>query len=102
MISINYVKCLVFSPDEKTFACILPRTILICNSETGHLISGPFQLKLLKYACFSPNGTHILVRDYDGAVIWDIKRGEEQFKIGGLGFVFIHHGHWHGSIASIN
>ena len=51
---------------------------------------------------FSFNRTYILVRDNDSAVIWDIKRDEEQFEIEGSGFVFIHHGCWHGSIASIN
>jgi len=101
----NSVECLVFSPDEKTFAFISYGNVYICDSETGHLISGPFKLKHYsspEYACFSPNGTHILI-GYDGsAVVWDIERGEEQFRIEGGHFVFIRRGRWHGRIASIN
>ena len=95
------VTCLVFSPDEKMFACTSDRNY-IRDSETGHLISGPFELKSFGYgACFSPNGTHILVESDDGAVVWDIERGEEQFRIEGRDFVFIQCGRWCGSIASI-
>ena len=101
--------CLVFSPDEKTFACIssvaLP-TLCICDSETGHLVSGPFELKgrsSFKHdALFSPDGKHILVKYYSDAVVWDIERCEEEFEIEGSDFVFICHGRCHGSIASIN
>jgi len=100
------VRYLVFSPDEKTFAFISDEKIYICESETGHLISGPLQLRHhlspRHDVSFSFNGTYILVGDDDSAVIWDIKRGEEQFEIEGSGFVFIYHGHWRGSIASIN
>ena len=35
------VWCLIFSPDEKTFAFISFPTISIYDSKTGHLISGP-------------------------------------------------------------
>ena len=101
----NSVDCLVFSPDEKTFAFISYGNVYICDSETGHLISGPFRLKYHSspgYARFSPEGTHILVKDYHSAVIWDIERGEAQFEIEGEDFVFIQHGRCRGSIASIN
>ena len=80
------VRCLVFSPDENIFASISDNNVYVCDSETGHLISGPFQLKYRAWfqaACFCPSGTHILVGNYDGAVVWDIKRGEEQFAIEG-------------------
>ena len=52
-----------------------------------------------EYACFSPND--ILVR-HDSGVVWDIERGEKQFRIEGEHFVFIQCGHWHGSIVSIH
>ena len=83
------VKCLVFSPDEKTFAFISYNSVYICDSETGHLISGPFELKhhsSPKYACFSPSGTHILTGYDNSGVVWDIERGEEQFRISGRHF----------------
>jgi len=35
---------LVFSPDESTFASIGYKIMCVCDSETGHCISGPFQL----------------------------------------------------------
>ena len=99
------VWCLVFSPDEKTFAFILYGNVYICDSETGHLISGPFEHEPhleFEYACFSPNGTHILVRYDDSAIVWDIERGEKQFSIEGRHFVFIQCGRWCGSIASMD
>ena len=99
------VECLVFSPDEKTFACISEESVYICDSETGHLISGSFDLEHhseFEYACFSPNGTHILVRYYNSAIVLDIERGEEQFRIGGRDFVFIQCGRWCGRIASMD
>jgi len=73
------VKYLIFLPNEETFAFILSfHKVYICDSKTGHLISDPFELKLLGYGiCFSPNGTHILVEDNDGAVVWNIERDEE-------------------------
>ena len=49
-------------------------------------------------AYFCPIRTNILVRDYDSAVIWDIKKGKEQFIIEGQDFVFIQCGRWHSSI----
>ena len=99
------VECLVFSPDEKTFACISFGNVYIYDSETGHVISGPFEHESSsspEYACFSPNGTHILIGYDDSAIVWDIERGEEQFRIEGRHFVFIQCDCLHGSIASIN
>jgi len=43
----HWVFRLVFSPDESTFASISAcgdRIMCVCDSETGHCISGPFQL----------------------------------------------------------
>ena len=62
------VECIVLSPDEKTFVSALPSwhmtTSYVCDSETGHCISGPFESEESgnKYilgtgvldACFSP------------------------------------------------
>ena len=99
------VECLVFSPDEKTFTFTSDRNVYICDSETGHLISDPFELKhhsSPKYACFSLSGTHILIGYDNSGVVWDIERGEEQFRISGRRFVFIQCDCLHGSIASIN
>jgi len=99
------VEWLVFSSDEKTFAFISSfHKVYICDSGTGHLISGPFKYEsssLPEYACFSPNGTHILVGYGNSGVVWDIERGEKQFRIKGQDFVFIQCGCWYGSIASI-
>jgi len=54
----------------------------------------PFKLKSLGYgAYFSSNGIYILVKDNDGVVVWDIERGEEQFRTKSSGFVFIYHGY---------
>ena len=88
------VKRMIFSPDESTFASISPQTMYVCDSETGHCISGPF--KLLNYgnvydACFSPDGKRVLVGFYSYAVVWDIEMGEEQFRINGYDFAFVHH-----------
>ena len=99
------VQCLVFSPDKKIFTSIFNYNIYICDSETGHLILGPFQLKYCVWfqaACFYPSGTNILVREYDNAVIWDIKKGKEQFTIESQDFVFIQYGGWHSSIISFD
>jgi len=66
---------------------------------------GPFQLKYCVWfqaVCFCPSGTNILVGDYDSAVIWDIKRGKEQFTIEGRDFIFIQYGRWHSSIVSFD
>jgi len=88
------VRRLVFSPDESTFASISPQTMYVCDSETGHCISGPFELSTngeVYNACFSRDGKRILLRFYSYAVVWDIEMGEEQFQIEGYGFAFIHH-----------
>jgi len=39
------VRHLVFSSDEKMFASILDENVYVCDSETGHLILGSFELK---------------------------------------------------------
>jgi len=101
----NSVECLVFSPDKKIFAFISYKNVYICDSETGHLISGPFKHESSlspEYACFSPNGTHILVRYYGSTIVLDIKRGKEQFRIKGQYFVFIQCGCWCGRIVSMD
>jgi len=88
---------MVFSPDESTFASISTygdRIICFCDSETGHCISGPFKLphdEFVYDACFSPYGRHILLKLTSYAVVLDIETGEEQFRIEGWDFVFIHH-----------
>ena len=100
----NSVYHLVFSPDESTFASISPygdRIICVCDSETGHCISGPFELRhdeSVYGACFSPGGRHILLKFKSYAIVLDIGTGEEQFWIEGLDFVFIQDGR----IASID
>jgi len=107
------VSCIVLSPDENTFASIsIDATMFVCNSETGHCISGPFkfthQSSFPEDACFSPDGKHILVRSHRGnkvscrAVAWNIKKGEEVFRIEGFDFVFIHCGCNEGRIASMD
>jgi len=66
----------------------------VCDSETGHCISGPFELcnyGEVYNACFSPDGKRILVGFSSYAVVWDIEMGEEQFQIEGYQFAFIHH-----------
>jgi len=119
------VRCIALSPDEKTFASIsaphglstilLRRkpTMYVCDSETGHCISGPFKLRNLAFtgrvdAFFSPDGEHILVRCRREnelschASVWNIEKGEEMFQIEGFDFVFIHCGNNEGKIASIH
>ena len=99
------VQCFVFSPDKKILASISNYNVYVCDSETGHPISGPFQLKYCVWfqaAYFCPIGTNILVRDYDSAVIQDIKRSKEQFTIEGRDFVFIQCGRQHSSIVSFD
>jgi len=74
----------------------------VCDSETGHCISGPFELcnyGEVYNACFSPDGKHILLKFLSIAVVWDIEMGEEQFQIEGYHFAFIHHD---GRIASMH
>ena len=89
------VRRLVFSLDESTFAPISLQTMYVCDSETGHCISGPFELSTygeVYNACFSPDGKRILLGfDSFFAVVWDIEMGEEQFQIEGYDFTFIHH-----------
>jgi len=91
----------VFSLDESTVASITSRTMYVCDSETGHRISGPFELSnygKVYNACFSPDGKCILLGFRSYAVVWDIETGEEQFQIEGYQFAFIHH---NGRIASV-
>jgi len=93
------MECIVLSPDKKTFVSTLlwdmTTTSYVCNSETGHCISGPFELKESNYlwdtgvldACFSPNRKHILVIFrmplFHYAVVWEIERGEKVSQIEG-------------------
>jgi len=95
------VRRVIFSLNESTFASITPQTMYVCDSETGHRISGPFELSnygMVYNACFSPDGKHILLGFRSYAVVWDIEMSEEQFKINGDNFAFIHHD---GRIASV-
>jgi len=88
------VRCLAFSLDESTFASISSQTMYVCNSETGHCISNPFELRNhgeVYNARFSPDGKRILLGFGSYAVVWDIEMGEEQFQIEGYQFAFIHH-----------
>jgi len=105
------VRYVVFSLDESTFASITSQTMYVCDSETGHRISGPFELfnhGEVYGACFSPDGKRILLVFGSYAVVWDIEMGEERFRIEGYQFAFIHHngrivsacgvdGNWDGS-----
>ena len=89
----GWVCHLVFSPDESTFAFISSRIMRVCDSQTGHCVSGPFKLphnRSPSGACFSPDGKHILLKYDSYAVLLDIEMGEEQFQIKGSDFVFIH------------
>jgi len=82
----------VFSPDESTFASISWNAMYVCDSETGHCISGPFELSghgIGRDACFSPDGRHILLKFDSGAVVWNIETGEEQPIIEGYDFAFV-------------
>jgi len=96
---------MAFSPNESTFASISgwdPENLHVCDSETGHCISGPFELSRdedVCSACFSPDGKHILLKYDSHAVVLDIVTGEEQFRIKGRDFVFNHHD---GRIASVH
>jgi len=112
------VECIVLSLDEKTFvstsSSLSGITIsYICDSETGHCISGPFEPEesgsLVMgdlHACFSPDGKHILVISrippFHHAVVWEIERGEKVSQIEGFDFVFIHCDLNKGKIASVN
>ena len=89
------VRHLVFSPDESTFASISFGIMCVCDSETGHCILGPVQLRYdesVYDACFSPGGRCILLKFESYAVVLDIGMGEEQFLIEGRYFVFIQDG----------
>ena len=87
------VLTMVFSPDESTFASISFGIMCVCDSETGHCISGPLKLSsgYTYSACFSPDGKRILVKSNSHAVLLDIETGEEQVRIDGLDFVFTRH-----------
>jgi len=80
----------IFSPDESAFASMSFSDMYVCDTETGHCISGPFELAGHRNACFSPDGRHILVKSNSYGVVLDIEMGEEQFEIKGSDFAFIH------------
>jgi len=110
------VECIVLSPDEKTFVSSGITTSYVCDSETGHCISGPFESEEGRHhlfgktgtldACFSPDGKHILVISRippsHHAVVWEIERGKKLSRIEGFDFVFIHCGRNKGRIASVD
>ena len=100
------MKCIVLSPDQKTFVSTSSSWVMtntyVCDSETGHCISGPFESNGFLGACFSPDGKHILVRTSGNAVVWEIERGEKVSRIEGFDFVFIHCGRNKGRIASMD
>jgi len=94
----NYVWKVVFLPDESIFASCSglngqSTTIYICESETGHCISRPFELPSMpRFVCFSPNGKQILLEFDSDAAVFDMETGERQFKIRGSDFTSIHYG----------
>ena len=102
------VEHVIFSLNESTFVSISgqhdrpSQTMYVCDSETGHCISGPFVLDGRGHgrdACFSPDGKRVLLEFLSYAVVWDIAVGEEQFLIEGHDFAFIDDGriasaHW--------
>jgi len=99
------VRHMVFSPDESTFASISFGILCVCDSETGHCISGPFKLPYngpVNNARFSPDGKYLLLELESYATVLDIMTGKEQFWIKGSDFVFIRHNrriastHWVG------
>ena len=90
----DWVRHLFFSPDDSTFASISnDRIMCVCDSETSHCISGPFELPHgpVSGVCFSPDGKCILLKSNSHALALDIETGEMQFRIEGLDFVFICH-----------
>jgi len=93
-----YAQVIAFSPDQSTFLSRSDNTVYICDSETGHCISGPFEIPDSYDACFSPGGKHILFKFRSYAEVWDIEMGEEQFEIKGFDFAFVHDG----TIVSVN
>jgi len=122
----NHIWCIVLSPDQKTFASI-SQSANICDSETGHCISGPFKLRNMGTTIsgpfsmgttissldeidvhFSPDGKHILVKYRERnalscpAMVWNIEKGEEVFQIEGFDFAFVHCGHNEGRIVSMD
>jgi len=83
---------MAFSPDESTFLYRSSNTVCICDSETGHCISSPFEVpEDRNRASFSPSERHILFRYDTYAILWDIERGEERLRIKGHDFAFVHH-----------
>ena len=76
-----------------------PDHTALCISETGHCISGPFEIPDGNDACLSPSGRHTLFKTDSYAVVWDIEMSEEQFQIRGFDFAFVHHD---GTIVSVN
>ena len=100
----NYVECIVFSPDEKTFASISTRAIYICDSETGHRISGPFESEGMypdqADAYFSHDRKHVLVHCMHHAVVWDIENGKRQLEFSAYNSAFIRDGCYRGKIVS--
>jgi len=90
---------IAFSPDQSTFLSASSDAVYICDSETGHCISGPFEIPGSHDACFSPGGKHTLFKFDSYAVVWDIEMGEEQFRIKGDYFAFVRHD---GRIVSVN
>ena len=103
----GFVRSIVFSPDEKTFASISVEeiaTMYICDSETGHRISGPFESKVKDShchgGCFDPDGKHFLLQCGDYAVVWGIERGKKQLEFEANNSAFVCHGRYHGRIAS--
>ena len=97
------VECIVFSPDEKTFASMsVPiqekiATMYICDSETGHRISGPFESKVKNPHC---HGGYLLAECGKLAVVWDIGRGKKQLEFEANDSAFVCHGRYRGRIAS--
>ena len=78
-----------FSPDESTFSSRSKTATCICDSETGRRISGPF--RGAPDVCFSPAGKHVLVKYSSYAIVWDVEIGEEQLRIEGSDFAFVHY-----------
>ena len=115
------MECIVLLPDEKTFVFTSSSSSsditisYVCDSETGHCISGPFESKesRKKYfletgvfdACFSPDRKHILFISWIipyHTVVWEIERGEKVSQIEGFDFMFIHCSLNQGRITSVD
>jgi len=90
-------------------------TSYVCDFETGHCISGPFESEESRSkflgvrifdACFSPDGKHILVISRKTlshhAIVWEIETGEKVSQIEGFDFVFVHCSRNKGRIASMH